>query len=49
MRKLIAYLNGRAIGTLAEGNDLWTFEYDRERVELPDGFDISPALPRSRL
>jgi serine/threonine-protein kinase HipA len=49
MRKLIAYLNGRAIGTLAEGNDLWTFEYASEWVELPDGFDLSPALPRSQL
>lgn len=49
MRKLIAYLNGRAVGTLAEGNDLWTFEYDREWVGLPDSFDLSPALPRSQL
>src|SRR6185437_15912442 len=49
MRKLIAYLNGRAVGTLAEGNDLWTFEYDREWAGLPDSFDLSPALPRSQL
>lgn len=49
MRKLIAYLNGRAVGTLAEGNDLWTFEYDREWAGLSDSFDLSPALPRSQL
>jgi len=49
MRKLIAYLNGRAVGALAEGNDLWTFEYDREWAGLPDSFDLSPALPRSQL
>lgn len=49
MRKLIAYLNGRAVGTLAEGNDLWTFEYDRDWAGLPDSFDLSPALPRSQL
>ena len=49
MRKLIAYLNGQTVGTLAEGNDLWTFEYDREWAGLPDSFDLSPALPRSRL
>ena len=49
MRKLIAYLNGRVVGTLAEGNDLWTFEYDREWAGLPDSFDLSPALPRSQL
>ena len=49
MRKLIAYLNGRAVGALAEGNDLWRFEYDREWASLPDSFDLSPALPRSQL
>ena len=49
MRKLTAYLNGRVIGTLAEGDDLWTFEYDREWVGLPDSFDLAPALPRSQL
>ena len=49
MRKLIAYLNGRAVGTLTEGSDLWTFEYDREWASLPDSFDLSPALPRSQI
>jgi len=49
MRKLIAYLNGRLVGTLAEGNDLWNFEYDREWATRPESFDLSPALPRSRI
>ena len=49
MRTLIAYLNGRAVGTLAEGNDLWTFEYDPGWAGLPESFDLSPALPRSQL
>ena len=49
MRALIAYLNGRAVGTLAEGNDLWTFEYDPGWTRLPDSFDLSPSLPRSQL
>ncbi|HKT72278.1 MAG TPA: HipA N-terminal domain-containing protein [Steroidobacteraceae bacterium] len=49
MRKLIVYLNGRAVGTLAEGNDLWTFQYDREWAGLSDSFDLSPALPRLQL
>ncbi|MBS0420008.1 MAG: HipA domain-containing protein [Proteobacteria bacterium] len=49
MRKLIAYLNGQVVGTIAEGNDLWTFEYDAEWVGRPDSFDLSPALPRSKL
>ncbi len=48
MRKLIAYLNGRAVGTLAEENDLWAFEYDHNWASLPASFDLSPALPRSR-
>ena len=48
MRTLIAHLNGRTVGTLAEGNDLWTFEYDPEWASLPDSFDLSPALPRSQ-
>jgi serine/threonine-protein kinase HipA len=49
MRQLIAYLNGQVVGTIAEGNDLWTFEYDAEWVARPDSFDLSPALPRSQL
>jgi serine/threonine-protein kinase HipA len=48
MRTLIAHLNGRTVGTLAEGNDLWTFEYDPEWAGLPDSFDLSPALPRAQ-
>lgn len=49
MRKLVAYLNAQVVGTIAEGNDLWTFEYDAEWVHRPDSFDLSPALPRSQL
>jgi serine/threonine-protein kinase HipA len=49
MRRLIAYLNGRTVGTLSEGNDSWVFEYDPEWAGLPDSFDLSPALRRSQL
>jgi transcriptional regulator with XRE-family HTH domain len=35
MRTLIVYLHERAIGTLAENNDPWAFEYNSEWVELP--------------
>jgi len=38
-----------AVGTLAEGNDLWPFEYDREWAGLPDSLDLSPALTRLQL
>lgn len=47
MRTLHAYLNGRRIGILSEGDDLWRFEYDAEWTESPDGFDLSPALSRA--
>jgi serine/threonine-protein kinase HipA len=49
MRRLIAHHNGKVVGTLAEGDDLWSFEYDREWIGLPDSFDLSPALPRAQI
>jgi serine/threonine-protein kinase HipA len=49
MRTLTAHLNDRPVGTLSEGNDLWSFEYDAQWAKAPDGFDLSPALQRSRL
>jgi serine/threonine-protein kinase HipA len=49
MRTLVGYLNDRRIGTLSEGNDLWTLEYDPVWAAAPDSFDLSPALPRSTL
>lgn len=49
MRTLVGYLNDRRIGTLNEGNDLWSFEYDPAWAAAPDSFDLSPALPRSTL
>ena len=48
MRTLVATLNGRPVGTLREGDDLWSFEYDPAWIEAPDGFDLSPALARKR-
>lgn len=49
MRTLHVYLNTRRVGVLAEGNDLWSFEYDPTWVEAKDSFDLSPALNRTRL
>jgi serine/threonine-protein kinase HipA len=46
VRTLATTLNGRPVGTLREGNDLWSFEYDPAWLEAPDGFDLSPALAR---
>lgn len=47
MRSLAVYLNATRIGTLHETDDLWNFEYEASWQESPNGFDLSPALPRS--
>lgn len=49
MRTLVAYINGRRVGTLSEGNDLWSFEYDPQWAGASDGFDLSPTLKRAHL
>jgi serine/threonine-protein kinase HipA len=49
MRSLAAYLNDIRIGTLSEGNDLWSFEYDAGWANAPNSFDLSPRLQRSQL
>jgi serine/threonine-protein kinase HipA len=49
MRSLRVYIDQRFIGTLFEGNDLWAFEYEADWAKAPDAFDLSPALPRTRL
>jgi serine/threonine-protein kinase HipA len=46
MRSLVATLNGHTVGTLREGDNLWSFEYDPAWTEAPDSFDLSPALAR---
>jgi serine/threonine-protein kinase HipA len=48
MRTLAAYIDDQHIGTLGEGNDLWRFEYDDAWRSSDDGFDLSPALSRSK-
>jgi serine/threonine-protein kinase HipA len=49
VRTLVATLNGRPVGTLREGDDLWSFEYDRAWIAAPDGFDLSPSLTRAQV
>jgi serine/threonine-protein kinase HipA len=49
MRTLTAFLNDIRIGTLSEGNDLWSFEYDAKWATAPDSFDLSPSLQRTQL
>ena len=48
-RRLNIFINQMQLGTLHEGNDLWTLEYLPQWAGRPDSFDLSPALPRSRL
>jgi serine/threonine-protein kinase HipA len=47
MRTLIAYLNDSRVGTLSEGNDLWSFDYDPAWSQAPGSFDLAPALDRA--
>jgi len=48
MRSLGVFLDGRPVGTLSEGDDLWRFEYHADWIAARDGFDLSPALPRAQ-
>lgn len=45
-RELRAFINERPVGVLREDGDLWAFAYDRAWVGDPDGYALSPALPR---
>ncbi|MDR5776224.1 MULTISPECIES: HipA domain-containing protein [unclassified Caballeronia] len=46
-RTLIAYANGRRVGTLIDENGVWSFGYDPHWVAAKDAFPLSPALPLS--
>ncbi len=46
MRTLTVFLNDKPVGTLSEGEDLWSFAYNAQWVQAPDGFDLAPSLPR---
>lgn len=48
MRYLDAWLNDRKVGTLSEGDDLWSFRYDPAWMQADDGFDLSPTLSRAQ-
>jgi HipA-like protein len=44
-KTLIAYANGRRIGTLQDDKGVWSFGYDRSWKTSTDAFPISPAFP----
>jgi serine/threonine-protein kinase HipA len=45
-RSLLATIDGQTVGTLQEYRNLWRFEYTPAWRGTPDGFDLSPWLPR---
>ena len=47
-RKLVATLAGEAVGILHEYRNLWRFEYAPSWIGNPQGFDLSPWLPRNQ-
>ena len=49
MRSLLVYWNSSRVGVLSEGNDLWSFSYDKEWASASSGFDLAPGLSRSQL
>jgi serine/threonine-protein kinase HipA len=49
MRTLNAYLNDQRVGTLSEGNDLWSFTYDPAWAAAPGSFDLAPGLDRATM
>jgi serine/threonine-protein kinase HipA len=49
MRQLRAFIDHLPVGTLFEGDDLWAFEYEESWIRFPEGFDLSPGLPRDRV
>ena len=49
MRTLNVYWNASRLGVLSEGNDLWSFSYDKQWASSSSGFDLAPGLARSQL
>lgn len=49
MRTLEAFINEQRVGTLSEGEGLWSFEYDLQWASASDAYDLSPRLARSEL
>ncbi len=49
MRSLGVHVNGKRIGTLFEGDDLWPFDYAPVWATDEANFDLLPALSRGLL
>lgn len=46
-RQLEVLVNDQLVGHLREENDLWQFTYAASWIASPQGFALSPALPRA--
>jgi serine/threonine-protein kinase HipA len=46
-RILLAYINDAHVGTLSAEENIWRFEYTQAWATTEDGYNLSPALPRS--
>ena len=44
-RSLLASINGRPVGTLAEESGVWSFQYNEPWLKAADRFALSPPLP----
>lgn len=48
MRSLTVSLNDKVVGTLSEGDDLWSFTYNDQWRQDLESFDLAPGLPRAQ-
>lgn len=46
-RSLHVFINSVEVGVLAESGAVWRFDYSEEWIANPNGYDLSPHLPRS--
>jgi serine/threonine-protein kinase HipA len=47
-RTLDVYIDQVRVGSLHEGNDIWSFSYDPSWTQRADAYDLAPALPRAQ-
>lgn len=47
-RSLRAFIDTVEVGQLSEQGAVWQFEYSQDWLNNPNGFDLSPALPRTQ-
>lgn len=47
-RSLHVYINDIEVGVLAESGAVWRFDYSNEWIANPQGFDLTPQMPRSQ-